>query len=75
MSGRVAVAVAAEVERVDVAAARDEQLAATGAQMRPWKPVGWASSTGAPVPAPVVHGEVSPFAWKECEVGSSTAGC
>ena len=30
---------------------------ATGAQMRPWKPVGCASSTGAPVAAPVVHGE------------------
>ena len=55
--GRVAVAVAAEVERPHVAARARRGARATGAQTRPWKPVGCASSTGAPVAAPVVHDE------------------
>ena len=45
----LAVAVAAEVERPDVpAGARSAR--ATGAQVSPWNPVGWASSTAAPSP-------------------------
>src|SRR4051812_38071432 len=47
-----------------------------GAQMRPWKPVGWASNTGAPPPPP--HScttRSTPFAANACEAGSNgTAG-
>ncbi len=54
--GRVTVAVTAEVERPHVSA-RSHECRAIGAHTRPWNPVGCASSTGAPVAAPVVHDE------------------
>ena len=44
---------------------------ATGAQMRPWKPVGCASSTGAPSPPQSCTARVTPFASNVCEVGWS----
>ena len=70
---RVAVAVAAEVERPHPAARARPASAATGAQTRPWKPVGCASSTASPCAAPVVHDEPTPEgARSDWEIGAAS---